>query len=271
MHEEFTVTKRSSASGMRTVTCSLDAGAAGILIRKLAKARKLTAQGFRRGKAPAHLLYRENKPLLDSLLTAELRRHPPRELEAKLKRAGTPPEYDVLPWDGKGGLHIQVSAYLTPAAPVPGARHGAQANPGPASGDISPQAGIQHGAAGEIPEGAAQQLGARGIQLGASVLGQKPPGIGLGWEQRVSALESTAMAGPEPVVGAAHDPAELLAGSTGIRSATAPEPIVEPASEPAPPELHLGATSVFGDGAGQTYAGAGTSCAENAGESKEEV
>lgn len=269
MHSKFKVTRSTKAGRRCIVTCSLDVDAAALLIRRLAKAHKLTAQGFRRGKAPAHLLYRENRPLLDSLLTAELRQHPPRELMERLKRAGTPPEYDVLPWDGKGGLHIQVRAYLTPAAPVPGAKHGAQANPGPSSADLSPQAGIQHGAAAEVPEGAAQQLGARGIQLGASVLGQEPPGIGLGWEQRVTALAGTAMAAPEPQAGAVHDPAELLAGRTGIRPATEPDPVIEPVGEPAPPELQLGAASVDGVGVEQANSSAGTLCAENAGESTE--
>jgi hypothetical protein len=251
MHLGFNVTKSTSVGGRCIITCSLDVDAAALLIRRLAKAHKLTAQGFRRGKAPAYLVYRENKALLDSLLTAELRQHPPLELEAKLERAGTPPEYNVLPWDSKGGMRIQVSAYLTPVAPVPGAKHGAQANPGLSSADLDPQAGIQHGAAGEIPEGAAHQLGARGIQLGASVLGREPPGIGLGWEQRVTALEGTTTAGPEPVVGAVADPAEQLVGRTGVRPATEPDPVIEPASELAPPELHLGEASLLGDGAGQ--------------------
>lgn len=147
-------------------TIEIDARIVSQVLGKMARNRKLDVPGFRVGKAPAELIWRQHPAETKHELINFIRNHKPAELDKLLEGASTIPEYQPLGFSPNGNFELAVSYYPVPEPPVPDTTFHAQGgNPGRAELQ-QPIPGPAPSVSAYLPPAAQVQMRNSGLQLG---------------------------------------------------------------------------------------------------------
>ena len=166
--------------GTVRVVCRMPLTWAESAVRKAGR-RRLHVAGFRPGRAPFLLQYRDHKLLCDHVVLGSLRAGPPAALWEALCDAFTPPEYRVLGC-GTDGVEVEVTFYQRPAAPNPLPMHAASTTE------------VHRGTQARDPAASPVQIG-MSAGLGGDGLGKQGP-----WSRHHGALQRPPWETPLPGV-----------------------------------------------------------------------